>query len=178
MQTIDDIRFDNNTYTAASYWTLLLYQQDGLAMVIPVPDADLMSFVQVFDDRIQCENHINTNLQKMITLFAYDGNIEPWFANTNSIPHNLQDIKIFCHDNDQSFVARWARRHIHRFKNTNFEIITFGELNHKLLLFGAHRLKKLHSEFQPASHSLIRAHQDYKRLCQVLANYFWHEAND
>ena len=73
MQTIGDIRFDSNTYIAASYWTLLLHQQDGIAVVIPVPDADLMSFVHVFDDRIKCQNHINANLQKMITLFAYDG---------------------------------------------------------------------------------------------------------
>ena len=43
---------------------------------------------------------------------------------------------------------------LQRFKNTNFEIITFGELNHKLLLFGADRLKKLHSYF-PARFTFI-----------------------
>jgi hypothetical protein len=42
-------------------WALLLYQLDGVSVVIPVPNARLMSVVQVFHRAVECQNRININ---------------------------------------------------------------------------------------------------------------------
>ncbi|CAF1393257.1 unnamed protein product, partial [Rotaria sp. Silwood1] len=154
MQTFDDITFNGNLYTTRSSLALLLYEQNGVAMAIPLPNANLMSFIRVFGNARQCRDHIETNRnrRKMITLFAYDKNMQEWLGNNDAdIPPNLQEIKIFCGADDQPFVARWARRHIRRFQNATFEIISCDRLNHELLLFGVNFLRKLHSDFRPRS---------------------------
>ena len=48
MSTIDHIRFKSGIYQPATSWTLLLYQLNGTSVVIPVPNADVMFFIQVF----------------------------------------------------------------------------------------------------------------------------------
>ncbi|CAF1514656.1 unnamed protein product [Rotaria sordida] len=177
MQTFDDITFNGNLYTARSSLALLLYEQNGVAMAIPLANANLMSFIRVFGNARHCRDHMETNQnrRKMITLFAYDENMHKWLTdNATDIPPNLQEIKIFCKADDRAFVAIWARRHIRRFKNATFEIISCDRLNYE---FGVDFLEKLHSDFRPRSRLQRRSYRNYKRICHALANYFWHEAN-
>ncbi|CAF1170795.1 unnamed protein product [Adineta steineri] len=177
MQTIDNIQFDDNLYIPASYWTVLLCQQNGVSVAVPLPNANLMSFIRVFDDTALCQNYVETNLRKLITLFGWDENMQQWLANATSIPDNLQEIKIFCNSSDRLFVNAWARRHLHRFNNTTFEIINCDKLNYGLLLFGVDYLKKLDSDYPPNSPLQMQLRLNYKRICRALANYFLQEAD-
>ncbi|CAF3215752.1 unnamed protein product [Rotaria socialis] len=177
MQSIHTIRFNNNVYHNGSHFTLLLYEHNGVAVAIPLPNSDLMSFVRVFNNIIECRNHIETNLQKLVTLFGYDDNIRHWLSSVDNIPPNLAEIKIFCPAEDRLFATSWTRRYRKRFENITFDIINFEELNYRLLLFGIDHLKQLHSDFQPDSPELQQLVLDYKRVCHALANYFWWEAN-
>jgi hypothetical protein len=102
---------------------LLLYQLDGVSPVIPVPNADLMSFIQVFDNVIECQNRIR-NSEKIVTLFGYDQTMQQWLASNTDIPNNLKCMNIFCNPDDCSFVTDWVENHIERLENTVFHIIT------------------------------------------------------
>ena len=176
MQTLDHVRFNPRLYRRRSRWTILLYEQNGVNVPIQLPNADLMSFIQVFRDTVQCQTHIETNLQKLVTLFAYEQDIQQWLAN-NDMPENLEEIKMFCHPQDRLFVNAWTRRHKRRFQNTTLEIIDWDSLNYRILLYGVDYLKRLHSDFVRGSRSQKRARRNYKSICHVLANYFWSEAN-
>ncbi|CAF0798786.1 unnamed protein product [Adineta steineri] len=177
MQTTDNIIFDDNLYRSATHWTFLLYEQNGVSLTIPLPNADLMSFIKPFNNISQCQEFVETNLRKIITLFVWDENIQQWLTDAPSIPISLHEIKIFCNSCDRSFVNASIRRHMHRFKNTTFEIITDDKLNYDLMLFGVGHLKKLFTDFQPNSSPYRKLILNYKRLCRALANYFWDEAN-
>jgi hypothetical protein len=177
MQTTDNIIFDARLYRRASNWTVLLYEQNGVSIAINLPNANLLPFIRVCNKTIRCRNFIHRNPQKMVTLFAYDENMQHWLANGIDIPNNIQEIKIFCNSADQSFVNAWTRRHKQRFKNIMLEIINCDTLNYRLLLFGADHLKTLHSDFRPRSRSQKQSHRNYKNICRVLADYFWQEAN-
>jgi hypothetical protein len=178
MQTTDDIRFNAGLYKRASSWTVLLYEQNGVSMPINLPNANLLSFIKVFNNTIQCRNHIDTNLRKMVTLFAFDENMQQWLANNIDIPKNIHEIKVFCNSADRLFVNAWARHHMHRFKNITLEIINFDTLNYKLLLFGVDHLKIIRTDFRARSRLQKRSRRNYKYICYALANYFWQEANN
>jgi hypothetical protein len=62
----------------------------------------------------------------MVTLFAYDKNMQQWLAN------NIQEIKVFCNFADRPFVNRLARRYKHKFRNSTLEIINCDTLNYRL----------------------------------------------
>lgn len=177
MQTIDHITFNARVYRRRSIWTVLLYQQNGVNVPVQLPNADVMSFIQVFGNLDHCRNHIERNLQKLVTLFAHEQNIRQWLA-IHGIPQNLQEIKIFCNHDDEPFVNAWANRHKHKYRHTTFQIIDCDKLNYRLLLFGADHLKRLRSDFVAGSRSEKRARRNYKSICHVLANHFWFEANN
>ena len=176
MQTIDDIIFNARVYRRATNLTLLLYEQNGVSVAINLPDANLMPFVQVFHRMGQCQNHININLRKIFTLFAYDENMQNWLVNNINIPHNLQEIKIFCNVADRLYVNAWIRRFTHRFRHATIEIINCDTLNYKLLLFGVDHLKRLQSDFRPRPRLRRQCRRNYKSICRALANHFWQES--
>ncbi|CAF1153490.1 unnamed protein product [Adineta steineri] len=177
MQSIHDIRFDNDLYAPTTHWALLLYEQNGVSLAVPLPNANLMSFIKPFDNIKQCQHHVDTNLQKLITLFAWDDNIQQWLANANDVPANLQEIKIFCNSVDRTYVNACMRRYMHRLRNVTIEIINCDKLNYGLMLFGVDHLKKLDADFPPNSVLQRRLHNNYKQICRALATYFWYEAN-
>ncbi len=177
MSTIDDIEYNSFLYEHANNWALLLYQLDGISVVIQLPDADVMSFVRVFNDSIECQELIDRNPRKMITLFAYEKNIQQWFSNNMNIPSNLRNIKIFCHSDDHSYITEWANRQIHRYTNINFEIIIFEHLNHNLLAFGLEHIQRLREEFRDDFGILNLLDRDYKQICRSLGNYALQQAN-
>jgi hypothetical protein len=177
MSTIDDIQFDRHTYKYAINWALLLYQLDGISAVIPLPNANLMSFIRVFNNTIECQNHININPRKMITLFAYNENMERWLADNTNIPNNLKCMKIFCHSDNCSYVSDWAGSHTEKLRNTTFDIITFEELNHELLSFGYKYLRALRKQFRDDYGILNLLDSDYKNILTSLGNHASQRAN-
>lgn len=177
MSTIDQIEFNRDIYQHATNWTLLLYELDGIAVAIPMPNANLMCFIQVFDNLLQCENYIETNSRKLITLFAYDKNLRRWLIQNSPVPNNIRHVKIFCHSDDQLFLTRWINRYRQAYVNIWFEIITFDELNHELLSFGLEHIRNLREEFREDNGVLNVLDQDYQRICQGLGDYALFRSN-
>lgn len=177
MQTIENIIFNPILYTSADVWTLLLYQKIGVTIPICLCNAQLMSFIRVFNDILQCHNHIDINPRKMITLFAYYENIQQWLSMNLSIPNNINTIKIFCPLNDQVYFTNWAKRYMQRYSSRIFDVFTFEELNHVLLLYGVELLKKRRPYLPSDSNLQDTLDSDYKKLCQALANYFLRETH-
>ncbi|UJR12028.1 hypothetical protein I4U23_016206 [Adineta vaga] len=177
MKTIDNIRYDGNLYQSTTYGASLLYEKNGISLVIPLPNADLMSFVEPFDQITRCQNHVENNLRKIITLFAWDDNIQKWLSCVRSIPPNIHEIKIFCDSSNRQCINSWVRRYKNQLENVIFDIISWDKLNYNLMLFGVDHLKKLYTNFQPNSPEYRQLNLNYKRVCHALANYFWYEAN-
>ncbi len=177
MSTIDNIQFNNCIYGHATNWSLLLYQLNGISVVIPLPNANIMPFIRVFNDVIQCQNLIVRNPHKTITLFAYENNIHQWLTNNINMPSNLQNINIFCHSDDYLYVTDWTNRHRHRFNNIIFHIIAFEHLNYNLLLFGLDHIQRLRREFQDDFGILNLLDQDYQKICDSLGNDALERAN-
>ncbi|CAF1197856.1 unnamed protein product [Adineta steineri] len=173
MQTINDIQFNNNLYSQVKQWALILYQMNGSSIAIPLPYAHLMTFIQVFDDIARCQHHINTNNEKLFTLFAYSENIETWLLN-NKIPDHLDEIIIFClPSDDQQYLKSWGRRYTDKIKDIN----SYDELQRDLLLFGMKYIKKLFSYFQDDGGILNLLKADYKKLGLALIDSFAKEVN-
>jgi hypothetical protein len=163
MQTISDIRFDNTIFPPYTKWTLLLYQMNAPGIAIPIPNANLMSFIRPFTHVFDCQNHIGTNNQKQCILFAYGDNFIELAGNSNVIPANLNDIKIFCPPDEYDFIRQWANR-FGQVKN----IIPYNELNRELLLFGVKYLREARSHFQHDQGVFNLLDADYKRMCATL----------
>ena len=126
---------------------------------------------------MQCEDWISTNLEKSITLFAYGQNLQEWLIKNSAVPNNIQSVRIFCHSDDQSYLTHWTNRYRHRYRHILFEIITFDNLNYKLLSFGLDHIQSLRHEFQDDFAILNLLDCDCKRICQSLGNYALHRAN-
>jgi hypothetical protein len=178
MLSIENIKSDkyDSIFDHFISWALLLYQLDEVSPVIPVPNADLMSFIQVFDNVIECQNRIR-NSQKLVTLFAYDKNMYQWLTSNTDIPNNLKYMNIFCNPEDWFFLTGWAGNYIDRLKNTVFHIITSEHLNHKLLSFGAKYLRELRKQFQNDLDTWNSLDQHYKDICETLENRASQKAN-
>lgn len=177
MSTIDDIRFNRDMYEHATSWTILLYQLNGTSAVIPIPNANVMFFIQVFDNRIQCGDWISRNSGKSITLFAYGENLQQWLTEHSPVPNNIQSVKIFCHSDDRSYLTRWTDRYRHRYRHVLFQVITFDNLDYELLSFGLEHIGRIRLEF-PADFGILNLlDYDCKRICDSLGNYALQRAN-
>jgi len=177
MLHIGDIEFNPYIHEHARHWALLLYQLNGPSAVIPLHNADLMSFIRVFDDTTQCQNHINSNSQKLVTLFGYDENMQPWLASNTGIANNLKYMNIFCSSDDWFFVTDWIQNYKEKFGNTVFNINTFEELNHELLSFGVKYLRELRKQFKNDFGVLNLLDQDIREICKTLGNHASQRAN-
>jgi hypothetical protein len=176
MQTINDIRFNRNLYSQFDSWVVILYQiNEGVALFIPLPDIDLLTFAQPFDEIIPCQDFIKNNDRKPFTLFTYSDNIDTWLWNNNPIPDNLEEIIIFCpfYENIQ-YYADWTRRYTKKVTN----IVTFDQLERELLVFGMTYINNLCSNFQGDENTrhLLEAHRERIRL--ALRNAFAQAANN
>ena len=177
MSTIDHIRFNGDIYRHATNWSFLLYQLDGISVTIPVPNADVISFIQIFDNLSRCVDRIERNSGKLITLFTYEKNLQQWLTRNSPIPNNIQHVKIFCHSDDHAYLTHWIDRYRHRYENLHFENITFDNLNYILLAFGLEHIRRVREEFREDFGVLNLLDRDYRRICQSLGNYALDRAN-
>ncbi|CAF1086123.1 unnamed protein product [Rotaria magnacalcarata] len=166
MSIITDIVFNNTIYSPYDDWGLLLHQKSGPSSLITVPSAELITFMKNFNDLTGCQNHIQTNSDKNITLFVDDGNMQTWLLN-DSVEVNVDDINIFCRNiYDKEYFKRWKRRQERRIRN----IITYDELNRELLLFGMKLIKELCVYFKDDHGILNLLEEDYERIRLALIN--------
>ncbi|CAF1264520.1 unnamed protein product [Adineta steineri] len=146
---------------------------NGPSIAIPLPYAHLMTFIQVFDDIARCQHHINSNKEKLFTLFAYSENIETWLLN-NKIPDHLHEIIIFClPTDDKQYLKSWTRRYTQKIK----DIITYDELERDLLLFGMKYIKELYLYFQDDEGILNLLKEDHKKMGLALIDCLGKEIN-
>ncbi|CAF1366549.1 unnamed protein product [Adineta steineri] len=146
---------------------------NGSSIAIPLPSAHLMTFIQVFDDLARCQHHINSNKEKLYTLFAYSENIETWLLN-NKIPDHLDEIIIFClPSDDKQYLKSWTRRYTQKIK----DIITYDELERDLLLFGMKYIKDLYPCFQHDEGILNLLKEDHKKMGLALIDCLGKEIN-
>ncbi|CAF1076187.1 unnamed protein product [Adineta ricciae] len=177
MQTINHIVYDDNLYRSGTYLASLLYETSGVALAIALPNANIMSFINPFTQIAECRDHVENNPRKIITLFAWNENMQRWLSGVESISGNLKVIKIFCGLLEQGYVNSWIKRYKKQWKNVEFDIISYDELNYALMVFGVDHLKRLYPDFPRGSPEYQQLHLNYKRVCRALANYFWDEAN-
>lgn len=170
MSAIEDMKSDKYEYmfNHLDTWILLLYELYEVSMVISVPNANLMSIIQVYDSTTECQNRINQNPRKRITLFGYDKNIQRWLADIMVIPNNLECVNIFCGSDDWFFVTARVENYRRKFKNTVFEIMTFEELNQKLLLHSLKYFRSMRIQFKEDFGILTLLNQDYLEICRAL----------
>jgi len=174
MQTITDITFNNNIYSQVRHWVVVLYQIDGVALVIPLSNIDLLTYMQPFDEIPGCQNHITTNNHKTFTLFAYSENIATWFWNNNVIPENLDEIIIFCPFADEKdYWRKWTRRYTQKIKN----VITYDAFEREALIFGMKYIDDLRLHFKNNGDILNILEDNYTRMCLALSNSFGRAAN-
>ena len=179
MPTISDIRSDKyqTWFDDFPVWTLLVYQElHGVFPVMSIPNADLLSVIQVFNNIIACQNHISTNVGKTITLFGYDENMQQWLRDRVTLPNNLETVKIFCFSDDWFFVTSLVDNYRRRFRNVDFKIIAFEELNHELLSCILKYLRSLRTTFRN-SPIINELNQDYENICKTLENRGCEQAN-
>ncbi|CAF1352000.1 unnamed protein product [Adineta steineri] len=147
---------------------------NGSSIAIPLPSAHLMTFIQVFDDIARCQHHLNTNNEKLFTLFAYSENIEEWLRNNNIIPNCLDEIIIFClPTDDKQYLKSWTRRYTQKIT----DIITYDELERDLLLFGMKYIKDLYPYFQDDEGILNLLKEDHKKMGLALIDCLGKEIN-
>ncbi|UJR12350.1 hypothetical protein I4U23_016527 [Adineta vaga] len=168
MPSLDDIQFADHLYRDANMSALLLYELNGVGVFIELSDALIMRFIQVFYQTILCQNRINRNLQQDITLFAYDENMYPWLPDENNISHNLKEINIFCHNNDELFVIDWISFCRIHMENIKFNICTFENLNDELLSFGLKYIRKLRQQFANNNDIFNQLNEQYHVICDTL----------
>jgi hypothetical protein len=177
MRFIEYIHFNAPLYATFPNWFFLLYEWKKHKVAIPAQNADLLSFIQYFDNIQACFNRVGINAHTTVTLFAYLDDMKDWLLDYINIPENLREVNIFCHSADREYANGWIKRYMHRFRATSFQIIESDKLNYNLLLFGVNRLKQLHADSPVHPDRQEQMHRHYKRICHVLANHFWQEAN-
>ena len=154
-------------YQQPSDWTLLLYELEGTSLVIPLANAQLMSFLQVFEKIKKCRERILERNERMITLFAYSGNIEKWWATyQDDTPFNLQEIHVFC--NEEKDVL-WMNTYTGRFKSIIKQKFVYDRLNEKLLYYAIGLIDRVISEFQQHESDLKNIR---KQLSRALSDHF------
>jgi len=188
MQTINDITFDENLYSEANHWILVLYQTEAVGLVIPLPNVDLLTFMKFFGDMPNCQNYISTNQHKTFILFAYSENIETWFKNNNVIPSqlddiicnynlipdHLNDIIIFCRfPNEKEYWRDWTRRYTEKVK----QIVTFDQLEREALMFGMRYIDDISPQFINNQNIYNSLRQNHENIRLALINSFQNAAN-
>lgn len=177
MNSIENIQFDEDLYGGCNHWNFLISEPENVSVFIPIRNADLFSFIRYFNRIDHCHSVIQANENKLVTLFSSYDNIQYWLLDHINIPENIREIYIFCHPMDEDFAIDWVKRYIQIFRTISFNIIHSHKLNYHLLLFAVHRLPQLKLNFPSESLTYRQIHRNYQRICKVLANYFWDEAN-
>ncbi len=173
MQTINDITFNKNLYSNFNQWIIILYQKEIPSLTLILSNANLMTFIQPFDNISRCQEYIMINDQKTFTIFTYSGNIRTWLAKNNHIPNNVDSIIIFCpFSNEIEYWKRWTRRYTQKIK----DVITYDVLERQLLMFGIKYIEDLFFNFQNDEQIFNLLKEDRTKMCLALVNCFEKEA--
>lgn len=175
MQTTANIRFDETLYSRTAHSVILLYHMNGTHIAIPLPNAHLMSFIQVFNDTRECLNYIITTDKPNITLFVYEDNMR-WLI-MNSYFENISQlcrIYIFCSSSpEQNYWTTWTQR----FRAKIEEPFLYNDLDFRLLCFGSNHIPNVRQHFENDNSVLNRLNEDERTICRSLAKYYLQRAN-
>ncbi|CAF2772022.1 unnamed protein product [Rotaria sp. Silwood2] len=169
MQTIDNIVFDDFVYPHARHLALLLYHMEGTHIAIPLPNAHLMSFIRVFRNTSDCQNHIVTNNEQDITLYVYEDNMGWLIMNSylNNIPQ-LRRISIFCSTPEEQ--KYWAT-HTRRYRERIEEPFLYNGLDFELLYFGIRYIRQVLEQLPNNNAMRQSLQQNHRNMCQALQHY-------
>ena len=172
---MENIVFDNVLFPRAKSLTLLLYDINGVALYIDLPNANRMSFVNFFQKKATCHDHILANHQKEITLFVYEENIR-WLIENLYFNQLLQieKINIYCSSEESQ---QWWAEHTRRYRNKIQVPFLHHKLDFQLLLFGYKYLMDLLDQFPGKTAIQNRLKEDRRIISEVLGRYFLSEAN-
>lgn len=166
MNTIDNIIFDID-YSCASTSFLLLH--DHLPTLIKLQHADILTYIHRFENLFICQEYVDNNRQKMVTLFTTDRNFLNWDTNIKSIDHNLWKIFIYCdtihgHMNVIEYQGRYQKKIREIFMNE--------KLDFYLLSAGLDHLKTICDELDEDDALREKFKTDGKRILNALGDYF------
>lgn len=166
MNTIESIVFNVDLYEPADWWALLLYHMEGAHIAIPLPNADLMSFIRVFNNTTQCKEHIVEHNNREITLYTYEDNMGWLIKNSylNNLPRPAK-ISIFCSTDDD---IKYWRTMTRRFRARVEEPFLYRELNYRLIYFGIDYIRKLRGQFPGDDNVQNLLTVTYHGLCEAL----------
>jgi hypothetical protein len=172
MGTIDDIIFDNN-YSHAIFRFLLLndqiLNQIGPSPVIVLRHAPLMVFIHVFHDLIQCQQYINNENRKMISLVISEKQIIDWNEEIKAINHNIDKIYIFCSAfSNYSAMKKWHGC----YRNKIQDVYLPDTFEYNLLRLGVDYIHKIMPEFRQDRGVYRKFATDAQHLLGALNNYF------
>lgn len=163
MSTIANITYNNILYGQCNHWVLLLNKMNQRPINIPIPNAHILTFINVFNDRADYQDHIENNNNNEFTLFLDDENAQQLLLCGYGVPDRLNKITAFCeNDLDKNYLQVWIRRRGYLSIDT---IILDDDLDSKLLAFGMDFIKDLlrRSRDDHAVYNLLWNH--YQALC-------------
>jgi hypothetical protein len=168
MQSIDDIKFDID-YSYPSTFFLLLYNHQLHSIPIELSHADLLTFIRRFQNLFDCQQYVDNNLQKMITLFINNNQFLDWDRNRNSIQPNLCKIFIYCN----TFLGycnmkSWNGPYHEKIRDIFME----EDLNYHLLYAGIDHVRTICAESDEDNGLHEKFQRDGKRICLALGDYF------
>jgi len=172
MGTIDDIEFDDN-YSHSIFGFLLLDDQIlnhiSPSPVIALHHPSLMVFIHVFHDLIQCQQYINNENRKMISLVISEKQITNWNREINVINHNINKVYIFCKTWSNYFTMKqWHGCYRDKIQ----DVYLPDKFEYNLLRLGIDYIHKIMPEFRQDRGVFRKFVTDAKNLVRALDNYF------
>jgi hypothetical protein len=172
MGTIEDIEFDTN-YSHATFRFLLLNNQYlnhiGPSPVIVLSHTSLMTFIHVFHDLILCQQHINSDNRKIITLVISNEKIVDWDNNINVTDYNIEKVYIFC-EKYSNYIAmkKWDGC----YKDKIQDVYLPHEFEYNLLRLGVDYIHKIMPEFRQDRGLCRKLATHAQNLLTTMNNYF------
>lgn len=174
MRTFHDIKFDQN-YLYSTFQFLLINDnknntnRTGPVPVVALPNALIMTFINVFQDLNICRQYISEQNQKVIKLFISNSNLIDWDNVTDKVENNIQDVYVFC---DTFFNYLQMKQWKGLYQNKIRDVYLTDQVDYQLLRLG---VDYLHSAIPECREDrglarLFRA--DAKRLLDALKDYF------
>lgn len=177
MGTISEIRTDTDYHHYTVQFLLLNNQysdQAGTSPVILLSHASLLSFIQVFEDVLQCQGYIRNNIRKLHTLFISHEKIIEWHNRINDTETNIDKVYIFC-SLYSDYLAMKAWTGCYRTKIR--DVYLSKDMEYHLLKLGFDHIHQILPEFPETGlkRKLCRQAQD---MLRTLSNYFQDRADD
>ncbi len=172
MTTIDDIKFDTD-YSYASSFFLLLHDQHPHSTPVKLPHANILTFIRRFHDLFDCQQYVDKNRQKMITLFTTNNKFLDWDTHIHAIDDNLCKLFIYC-DTYRGYINMklWNGRYQGKIR----EIFMNEDLDFQLLYVGINYLKTVCNELHEDNSLREKFRADANRICRAMGDYFGSQA--